>query len=56
MSRESEYLVDRLRADINRLEEEIVNLNRSHTEVLIAEIVLAIVCGIVGYVLGAWFA
>lgn len=56
MSKESEYLVDRLRADIVRLEEEIADLNRSHTEVLVAEIVLAIVCGVVGYVLGAWFA
>lgn len=56
MSKESEYLVDRLRADIARLEQEIIDLNRSHTEVLVAEIVLAIVCGVVGYVLGAWFA
>lgn len=52
----SEYLVDRLRYENKQLEKEIVKLNAERTEIIIAEIVLALVCLSVGYVLGALFS
>jgi hypothetical protein len=49
----SEYIVDRLRADINRLEKELLYEKSHNTDVIIAEIMLAIGCFVVGCIVGA---
>jgi hypothetical protein len=54
--RESEYVVDRLRADIVRLEKDIADLNEGQSEVLAAEVALAVVCFVVGFFFGAVYA
>jgi hypothetical protein len=53
--RESEYVVDRLRADIIRLEKDIADLNEGQSEVLAAEVALAVVCFVVGFFFGAMY-
>ena len=55
-ARESEYVVDRLRADIVRLEKDIADLNEGQSEVLAAEVALAVVCFVVGFFFGAVYA
>lgn len=51
--RESEYVVDRLRADIVQLERDLTDLRESQSEVLAAEVALAVVCFVVGFFFGA---
>lgn len=51
--RESEYVVDRLRADIVQLEKDLTDLRESQSEVLAAEVALAVVCFVVGFFFGA---
>ena len=55
-TRENEYIVDRLRADIVRLEKDIADLNEGQSEVLAAEVALAVVCFVVGFFFGAVYA
>lgn len=55
-TRENEYIVDRLRADIIRLEKDIADLNEGQSEVLAAEVALAVVCFVVGFFFGAVYA
>lgn len=52
--RNSEYLVDRLRSDIMRLEREIAELHRERGEAIIAEAILAMICLFIGFCVGAW--
>lgn len=49
----SEYLVDRLRADIHRLEKELMDEKSMKTDIIAAEIMLAVVCFCAGCVVGA---
>lgn len=55
-----EYSGDRLRAEIRRLELRIIDLQLEHdierSRALVAEIVLCVISGIVGYVMGNWLA
>ena len=55
-TRENEYLVDRMRAQINRLEQEMLDMQQHKTDVLMAEIVLSVVCFVVGFIFGAVYA
>lgn len=55
-TRENEYIVDRLRADIIRLEKDIADLNEGQSEVLAAEVALAVVCFVAGFFFGAVYA
>ena len=55
-TKENEYIVDRLRADIVRLEKDIADLNEGQSEVLAAEVALAVVCFVVGFFFGAVYA
>lgn len=50
----NEYLVDRLRADIARLEQEITHMHQEQGEIIVAEVVLAVVCFFIGFAVGAW--
>lgn len=50
--RESEYLVDRLNGKLIDLQQEIKRLRYKETDIIVAEIVLAMVCFIVGFVIG----
>ena len=54
MKQQNEYLVDRLRADITRLEQDIADLNQQQGEIIVAEVVLAVICFFVGYAVGVW--
>lgn len=55
-----EYSGDRLRAEIRRLELRVIDLQLEHdierSRALVAEIVLCVTSGIVGYVMGSWLA
>jgi len=53
VSRPNEYLVDRLNERINDLEKELVEEKSMKTEILAAELVLAVVCFCAGYIVGA---
>ena len=48
----SEYLVDRLRADINKLEKQLQDEKSHSTDVMIAEVMLAIGCFVAGCIVG----
>jgi hypothetical protein len=50
----NEYLVDRLRADIARLEKEVADMAHERGEIIVAEVVLAVICFFVGFAVGAW--
>ena len=54
MSVRMEYTQDRLRAEIRTLEEEVADLKRQQGEIIVAEVVLAIICFFVGFAVGAW--
>jgi hypothetical protein len=51
----SEYIVDRLREENRKLEQEILELHSDRAEVLVAEIILAILCFIGGFCAGVWY-
>jgi len=51
--RQNEYMVDRLTARINELEQELLIEKSTKTDMIAAEIVLAVVCFSVGCIVGA---
>jgi hypothetical protein len=51
--RQNEYLVDRLTARINELEQELLIEKSTKTDMIAAEIVLAVVCFCAGCIVGA---
>ena len=53
MNRPNEYIVDRLNERISDLEQELLVEKSTKTDMIAAEIVLAVVCFIVGCVVGA---
>jgi len=53
MSRPNEYVVDRLNERISDLEKELVVEKSTKTDMIAAEIVLAVVCFCAGCVVGA---
>jgi len=53
MSRPNEYIVDRLNERINDLEKELMDEKSMRTDMIAAEIMLAVVCFGVGCVVGA---
>ena len=50
--RQNEYLVDRLTARINELEQELLIEKSTKTDMIAAEIVLAVVCFCAGCIVG----
>jgi len=53
MNRPNEYIVDRLNERINDLEKELVEEKSTKTDMIAAEIMLAVVCFVVGYIIGS---
>ena len=53
MNRPNEYIVDRLNERISDLEKELLDEKSAKTDMIAAEIMLAVVCFIVGCVVGA---
>ena len=53
MSRPNEYIVDRLNERINHLEKQLVDEKSMRTDMIAAEIMLAVVCYCAGCVVGA---
>lgn len=51
--RQNEYMVDRLTARINELEQELLIEKSAKTDMIAAEIMLAVVCFSVGCIVGA---
>jgi hypothetical protein len=51
--RQNEYMVDRLTARINELEQELLIEKSTKTDMIAAEIVLAVVCFCAGCIVGA---
>ena len=49
----SEYIVDRLTARVNELEQELLIEKSAKTDMIAAEIVLAVVCFCAGCIVGA---
>lgn len=56
MSRPNEYIVDRLNERIRDLEKELVDEKSMRTDMLAAEIALAVVCFCAGCVIGALYS
>lgn len=58
MNARMEYTQDRLRAEIRRLEDQIDNMqheqHKQKGEAIVAETVLAVICLIIGFAVGAW--
>ncbi len=55
MNKQSEYLYDRLREENRKLEQEILEMHSDRSNVLVAEIILAILCFIGGFLAGVWY-
>jgi hypothetical protein len=53
MNRPNEYIVDRLNERISDLEQELLDEKSHRTDIIAAEIMLAVVCFTVGCVVGA---
>jgi CHASE3 domain sensor protein len=51
--RQNEYIVDRLNERINELEQELIIEKSTKTDMIVAEIVLAVVCFCAGCIVGA---
>lgn len=53
-----EYVKDRLNAEIKRLEYKIIDMQIQHeierNRAMVSEILLCILCGVIGYGLGTW--
>jgi len=56
VNRPNEYIVDRLNERIRDLEKELVEEKSMKTEILAAELVLAVVCFCAGCVIGALYS
>jgi hypothetical protein len=53
--RQNEYIVDRLNERINELEQELIIEKSAKTDMIAAEIMLAVVCFSVGCIVGAMY-
>lgn len=51
----NEYIVDRLNERISDLEKELSEEKSNNTDILVAEVMLAVVCFVVGCIVGALY-
>jgi len=56
MTKQSEYLYDRLREENRKLEQEILEMHSDRSSVLVAKIILAMLCFSGGDCAGVWYA